>query len=301
MNVIYEPGGELESCVFETTNKCKIRCLMSPKEPEIITIDDSEDEEKPEDNQCSVKIKEAFPCANSSGCNINRKGDEPEHLLRCLLVKLLTEIDTPSIHIESICTALSKRYEYFFTTPIYRLVQGIKDLIQIGDFPNNIRIVLDEKGYCFLLRTEWNVVDLDTEDEEMEDIREKLKIEMLTYMNPVSTEPKAAVAAPKPKEGVLLAAIAAPKPEDDVLLAAVAVPKPKENVLLAAVAAPKPKENMLLAPKPKENVLLTADSVLVSEKNTEVINESSAIRPRGLPLMTNDQKKVLYRTFYCDF
>lgn len=195
MKVIYEPGGKQESCFIETIDS-RIRCLMSTEEAEVITIEDSEDEDQAEDNQIADEI---FPCGVSTGCNTSRKDNEPEHLLRCLLVKILMEIDTPSIHIEAICTSLSKRYDYFFTTPIYRLVQGIKDLIQIGDFLDNIRIVLDDNGFCFLLRTDWEVICLDSE-EEMENIGEELKAEMLKYNDATKTSVAAVVAAPKPED-----------------------------------------------------------------------------------------------------
>lgn len=177
MKVLYEPGGELRSCVIETEDKCRIRCLMSPEKPDIefITIEDSEDEGLLENAKCPLKIKEIFPCAITTGCNTSRTDDEPEHLLRCLLVKTLKEIDKPSIHIEQVCTSLSKRYKYFFTTPIYELVKAIKDIIRAGDFPENIRIFLDQKENCLLQPAEVEIVSLDSEDEE--DIKVKLEIE----------------------------------------------------------------------------------------------------------------------------
>lgn len=161
MKLSYDPGGYLFYCLSEAADKPKLRCLMNPKQgtkptiEECIIIEDSEDELEVENAKCPLKIKEVFPCGLSAGCNENRTNDEPEHLLRCLIVKILKESDTHSVHIETICVSLSELYKYFSQIPIYKLVQQVRKIISDGGFPNQTRIILEENQQCVLLQSEY--------------------------------------------------------------------------------------------------------------------------------------------------
>ncbi|KAL5293057.1 hypothetical protein ACFFRR_011682 [Megaselia abdita] len=174
MEVIQEPL----SCFFETEDKSVIYSLMDPdllKESETIFIDDSDDVEIVENAKSLLKIKDVFPCGISSGCNPTKREDEPEHLLQCLLVKILKEFKTPSIHIEQICTIFSKRYKFFYNIPPYKLVRMIKDTIKRKNCLNQYKIVFSGKEHCVLLPSEDEVISLDSDDED--DVRHEIKLE----------------------------------------------------------------------------------------------------------------------------
>lgn len=65
-------------------------------------------------------ISESFSCGKNNGCDTKSSeiNGKPEHELQCLLVKILGEFKTANIHIEQLCTILSKRcYEYYYNVP----------------------------------------------------------------------------------------------------------------------------------------------------------------------------------------
>ncbi|KAL5293056.1 hypothetical protein ACFFRR_011681 [Megaselia abdita] len=166
------------SCYFETAEKSMVCSLMSLDERvknETIVIDDCDDVEIVENLKKGLRIKEIFPCSVSTGCNENRKKYQPEHLLQCLLVKILKEFKNPNIHIENICSMLSKRYKFFYNIPPYDLVRMIKDTIKNKKFLKKFKIVLSEKNHCVLLPSEDEVISLDSEDEE--DLGREIKME----------------------------------------------------------------------------------------------------------------------------
>lgn len=180
MEVIQRPGGKLPTCSFETANKSVIYCLMNPEnlrpESEVITIEDEDDVTIIENRKGLLKMKELFPCAVSTGCRKSPNAGEPEHILRCLIVKILKEFKTPNIYIEQLCTILSKRYKYYYSIPPYTLVRMIKDAInKTEDFLKTYKIMLNEKQHCILLPNEDEVIDLDSEDED--DVNREIKLE----------------------------------------------------------------------------------------------------------------------------
>lgn len=180
MEVIQRQGGKLPTCFFETENKSVIYCLMNPEhlrpQSEVISIEDSDDVSIIENRKGLLKMKDIFPCAVSTGCNKSPNVGEPEHMLRCLIVKILKEFRTPNIHIEQLCTILSKRYKYFYNMPPYTLVRRIKDAINNSeDFLKIYKIVLNEKEHCVLLPDKDEVILLDSEDED--DVKREIKLE----------------------------------------------------------------------------------------------------------------------------
>ncbi|KAL5293058.1 hypothetical protein ACFFRR_011683 [Megaselia abdita] len=120
-------------------------------------------------------VEDVFPCGVSTGCNKSRTENEPEHLLQCLLVKILKEFKKPNVHIEQLCSILSKRYKMFNNIPIQTFICRIKDAINKKSSVKEYKIVLSDEDHCILLPSEKEVISLDSEDEE--EVRQELKRE----------------------------------------------------------------------------------------------------------------------------
>lgn len=162
---------KMQSCYFETTDNSSVCCIMNTKkknlENEVILIDDSDDVGIAE----NAKLKDVFPCTVTR-CNESREHGEPEHALQCLIVKILKE-NKPPVHIEKLCTYLSKRYKYYYNIPYYRLVPLIKSSIKTQQSRlKHLKVVLNEKDECVLLpnEDEDEVISLDSEEEEDLDV-----------------------------------------------------------------------------------------------------------------------------------
>lgn len=100
-----------------------------------------------------IKIEEeTFPC-DTAGCDTKeiREYLEPEHKLQCLIVKILQESETASIHIEEMCAILSRSYQFYYNIANYILVKMIRDLIDTEHFVNGTTIILNEDDHCVLL------------------------------------------------------------------------------------------------------------------------------------------------------
>lgn len=130
---------------------------------QVLIIGDSDDVEIIDTVRSAPRTKERFPCS-TSGCNSKESTDngQPEHMLLCLIVKILEQFTIPNIHIDQLSKILSKRYSYFSNKPI-------KDLIQNEQSFRDYKIVLNERNRCVLIPNQ-EVVSLDTDDEDNVDL-----------------------------------------------------------------------------------------------------------------------------------
>ncbi|KAL5287893.1 hypothetical protein ACFFRR_008626 [Megaselia abdita] len=145
----------LDSYYFETSDNTIVHCLMN-----------SYDHEENDNNEVVILEDNAeFPCGISTGCNNQRQHNEPEHILNCIIVKILKEHEESTIHIQQLCSILSKNYTYFENIPRLKLILIIKGSIKTEDFIKHYKIYLKEHNYCSLQNND-EVIVLDSEDEE---------------------------------------------------------------------------------------------------------------------------------------